>query len=115
MRKKRTDVDRCARAYRQGIDAYAALEKKIRAAEAATAEVPVRVASVRDARAHLAMAFPILSRLGEALAFLPALAIQLTEERRISETLRRQAKGNGVEIRYDEDEDGEDWVEVDAD
>ncbi|HEV7667138.1 MAG TPA: hypothetical protein VGS22_01325 [Thermoanaerobaculia bacterium] len=112
--RKRSEIDRCVRAYREGIDAYAALEKNMRAAESATAEVPVRVASVRDARAHLAEAFPILSRLGEALAFLPALAILLTEERRIYETFRRQAKDKGVECRYDEDEDGEDWAEVDA-
>ncbi len=113
--KKRTDVDRCVRAYQDGLDAYAALEKNIRAAESATAEVPLRIPSVREARAHLAKAFPILSRLGEALAFLPALAIQLTEARRISGTLQRQAKGKGVKYRYDGGEDGEDCSEVDTD
>jgi len=113
--KKRTDVDQCVRAYQDGLDAYAALEKNIRAAESATAEVPLRIPSVREARAHLKEAFPILSRLGEALAFLPALAIQLTEERRISGTFRRQAKEKGVGYRYDEDEDGEDWSKMDTD
>ena len=112
--KKRTDVDRCVRAYQEGLDAYAALEKNIRAAESATAEVPLRIPSVRDARKHLAEAFPILSKLGEALAFLPALAIQLTEARRISGTFRRQAREKGVRVRY-EDEDGEDWSAADTD
>jgi hypothetical protein len=111
--RKRSAIDQCVRAYQNGVDAYAALEKNIRAAESATAEVPLT--SVREARAHLAKAFPILSRLGEALAFLPALAIQLTEERRISGTLRRQAKEKGVAYRYDEDENGEDWSEVGTD
>ncbi|HEV7671252.1 MAG TPA: hypothetical protein VGS22_22265 [Thermoanaerobaculia bacterium] len=113
--RKRTAIDQCVRAYQDGVDAYAALEKNIRAAESATAEVPLRIPSVREARAHLAKAFPILSRLGEALAFLPALAIQLTEERRISGTFRRQAKEKGVTYRYEEDEDGEDSFEGDAD
>ncbi|HXU30195.1 MAG TPA: hypothetical protein VN851_06435 [Thermoanaerobaculia bacterium] len=112
---RRTEIDRCVRAYQVAVDAYAALETNIRAAESATAEVPVRVARVRDARAHLAKAFPILNRVGKALALLPELAILLTEERRISETLRRQAKGQGVACRDDEDEDGENWAEVDTD
>lgn len=107
--RKRTDIDRCVRAYQVGLDAYEALEKNIRAAESATAEVPVRVQRVRDARAHLAKAFPILSRLGEALAFLPGVAGQLAEERRISGTLRRQAERQGVKVRYDgaEPEEGD--------
>ncbi len=113
--KKRTEIDEYVQAYQDGLDAYVALEKSIRAAESATAEVPLRIPSLRDARAHLAEAFPILSRLGEALAFLPALAIQLTEQRRISGTFRRQAKEKGVKVRYDESEDGEDCFEVDTD
>lgn len=117
--KKRTDVDRCVRAYQEGLDAYAALEKNMRAAESATAEVPLRIPSVREAQAHLAKAFPILSKLGEALAFLPALAIQLTEERRISRTFRSQAKRQGVKYRYDDAGDDaepeEDSAEIDED
>ncbi len=106
--KKRTDVDRCVRAYQKGLDAYEALEKNIRAAESATAEVPLRIPSVRNARAHLAKAFPILSKLGEALAFLPMLACQLKEERRISGTFRREAKRTGVKHRYEDADEGAD-------
>ena len=104
---KRTEIDECVQAYRDGLDAYSELERNLRAAESATAEVPLRIPSVQEARARLAQAYPILSRLGEALAFLPALASQLIEERRISGTFRRQAKAKGLKFRYDEAESGE--------
>jgi len=101
-------IDRGVRAYQDGLDAYAELEQKLRAAQSATAEVPLRIPSVQEARARLAEAYPVLSRIGEALAFLPALALQLREERRVSGNLRRQALQCGVKLRYepaDEEED----------
>lgn len=101
---KRSEIDECVQAYRDGLDAYSELEKNLRAADSAAAEVPVRIPTVEEARARLAEAYPILSRLGEALAFLPALASQLIEERRISGTFRAQAKAKGVTYRYDERE-----------
>ncbi len=102
---KRTLMDRCAQAYQDGLDAYAELERKLRAAQSATANVPLRIPSVQEARARLAEAHPVLCRIGEALAFLPALAVQLTEERRVAGNLRRQALESGVKLRYEPDDE----------
>ncbi len=112
---KRTVNDRCVRAYRDGLDAYSELERNLRAAQSATAEVPLRIPSIQEARARLAEAYPILSRIGEALAYLPALALQLAEERRVSKNLRRQAEAYGVKLRYEPEDDETDSVEEDTD
>ena len=110
---KRTATGPGARAYREGLAAYSELERKLRAAQSAASEVPLRIPSLEEARARLAEAHPILSRIGEALAFLPALALQLTEERRVSGNLRRQAEACGVKLRYDPEEGETDSVEDD--
>ncbi len=101
---KRTAIDKCVQAYREGVEAYSALEKNLRAADSAAADIPLRIPSVREARARLAEAYPILSKLGEALAFLPALAIQLAEEQQISEPLRAQTLRAGKKYRDGEQE-----------
>ncbi len=112
---KDSEIDDCVRAYCDGIDAYLDLEKSLKAAAVAAANVPLRIPSVLAARENLAAAKSPLKQLADSLTFLPKLVGQLRKERILSKAVRSQALAKGVALRYEDAEDETDLSDGDTD
>lgn len=94
---RRSELESALRTYRHAIGACEELSVALRSTQDAAEKVPyLRRAVDQLRRAHAA-----LEQIGDGLAILPELVEEVIEEKRISGLLRRQARAQGIKVRYD--------------